>query len=101
MLTREGAHRLVADRISAVGADIGEGDELVILEESTIERQWGWVVFYTSRLWLETQDLRFALAGNAPFLVERSTGLVLELGTSQSVEQYIAAYERTGDPHGK
>jgi hypothetical protein len=102
MLTREGAHRLVASRAAGeAGADLGPGDELVIVEENTIERPWGWVVFYTSKLWRETQDVRYALAGNAPYLVERTSGRVLVLGTSHSVEQYIAAYERTGDPHAK
>ena len=100
MLTREDAHRLVADRLARdAGASVGEGDELVIVEESTIERSWGWVVFYTSKRWRETQDVRYALAGNAPYLVERSSGSAIVLGTSHSVEHYIATYERTGDPH--
>ena len=49
----------------------GDDDALVILEEKTIERSWGWVFFYTSRLWQQTGELRYALAGNAPVFVER------------------------------
>jgi Immunity protein 35 len=74
-------------------------DELVVVDSATIERPWGWVFFYTSRKWLESSDARYALAGNAPVLVERATGKLIALGTARSAESYIATYEATGNPH--
>ncbi len=74
-------------------------DTLVVYEESTIERPWGWVFFYGSRLWQETGDLKYAIAGNAPLIYERESGRVLVAGTAHSIEYYVANYERTGDPH--
>lgn len=74
------------------------GDSLVILHEQTLEKPWGWVFFYTSKQFQETGDFRFALAGNAPYIVERETGRVIETGTALPLDEYIANYERTGDP---
>jgi Immunity protein 35 len=74
-------------------------DELVVVDSATIERPWGWVFFFTSRRWLESGELRYALAGNSPVLVERASGKLISLGTARSAESYIAAYEETGNPH--
>jgi Immunity protein 35 len=100
MITKEQARDLVAKEICRQPDWLPEDDELVILDESTIEKPWGWVFFHTSRKWLETKDFRYALAGNAPTLVERSTGKLLSTGTALSIESYIENYERTGNPHG-
>ncbi|MBL8516428.1 MAG: hypothetical protein JNM76_05600 [Betaproteobacteria bacterium] len=101
MLTHSEARTLVERRIASITPDLPSGDVLVLVDDATIERPWGWVFFYTSKLWSETQEIQYAIAGNAPILVERATGEVHNLGTALSVENYIAAYERTGDPHAK
>ena len=101
MLTRSEARALVEARLAPEGSELPSDYALVVLDEFTIERPWGWVFFYTSKLWHETQEFRYAIAGNGPFLVERSTGKVQPLGTAHPVQHYIAAYERTGDPHAK
>ena len=86
VLTREQAHDLVA----AAVAD-GDGD-LVIHRELTLEREWGWLVFYGA------SDPRALVAGNAPFIVEKS-GRLISTGTSHPAEWYLENYEATGDPH--
>jgi hypothetical protein len=73
---------------------------IIILEGQTIEKPWGWVFFYTSRKWHETGDIRYALAGNAPIIVERLTERLLATGTARATEHYMENYERTGSPHG-
>ena len=74
-------------------------DEIVLVHSATIERPWGWVFFYTSRKWSETQDIQYALAGNAAIIVERNSAKLIETGTAHSAEHYIERYELTGDPH--
>jgi hypothetical protein len=101
MLTRGEARALVERHLISVNPDLPSDDALVVVDESTIERPWGWVFFYTSKLWRETQEFQYAIAGNAPLLIESATGKVQVLGTALSVESYIAAYEQTGDPHAK
>jgi len=64
---------------------------LEIRDELTLERAYGWVFFY---------DIPgHAAAGNAPVLVTSTDGEVHVLGTALPVEEYLARFERTGDPH--
>lgn len=70
-----------------------DGDVLVICDEATIERPFGWVFFYDSKRHLETGDFRHALAGNAPLIVNRHTGALVPTGTAREVHEYIAEYE--------
>lgn len=100
-MTKELARLRVEAEIGASGCGLPEGDSWMILDELTIDRAWGWVFFYTSRTWHETGDFRYAVAGNAPILVERETGLLRITGTARPIGEYIETYERTGDPHGE
>jgi hypothetical protein len=75
--------------------------DTVILDSATLERSWGWVIFYQSRAFVESGDLSDALAGNAPLIVERGSGRLLETGTAEPIESYLHNFEVTGDPHGK
>jgi hypothetical protein len=92
------ARAAVEKYLEGCGGDLPDGDALVILEEETLERSWGWVFFYTSRLWRQTGELKYALAGNAPLIYERHSGRILPTGTAFPVAQYMANYERTGSP---
>ncbi|MHC9084056.1 YrhB domain-containing protein [Luteimonas sp. RIT-PG2_3] len=100
MITKEQARELVATSVCSRPEWLPEDDEIVILDAHTIEKPWGWVFFHTSRKWHETRDTNYAIAGNAPILVERLTGRLLVTGTAQGIESYIKNYERTGNPHG-
>lgn len=99
MITKEQAHKLVAEAVAGKPDWLPEGDEIIVVETETIERPWGWAIFHTSKLWLETNDTKYALAGNAPTLVERDTGRLIPTGTAFSIERYIENYEKTGNPH--
>ncbi len=93
MMNREQAVKSVFDYIDAVKNDF------VIVEEATLEEDFGWVIFYDSRLHHERGLFRYAIAGNAPLIVERNTGRILETGTAYPIEYYLTAYRLTGDPH--
>lgn len=69
------------------------GNDLVLLEERTIEKSFGWVFFYDSRKFLETRDPLQALLGNAPLIVDRRDGSVHLTGTGRPIEFYIERYE--------
>lgn len=99
MATKDEAHKLVAEAVCGKFDWLSEGDEIIIVEENTIERPWGWIIFHTSKLWLETNAIKYAIAGNAPTLVERETGKLMPTGTAFSVDKYIENYERTGNPY--
>ncbi len=98
MITEREAENLVWNHISDY--DLPEGDEWIIVQDETIRKDWGWVFFYTSKKWRETGNLNFAIAGNAPLLIEKNTGNVLVTGTARNTEYYIKNYEVTGNPNG-
>ena len=97
MLTKEQARALVVAEIERPPKynDPSTPRDLVVVDEHTIERAWGWVFFYNSKRYLETREFRYALAGNAPYIVNRQTGEFRVTGTAHPIEDYIADYERS------
>jgi hypothetical protein len=93
MINREEA-QTIAIQYVRMGCDLPDDDELVIDEQSTIEREWGWVFFYTSRKWMETGSFEYAIAGNAPAIVEKATGRIVDTGTALPIAHYIAEFEK-------
>jgi Immunity protein 35 len=87
------------EAIAAVECEIAkfepllDGDAWVVYPEEAIERPSIWIVFYGSRLHAQTGDDRYAVAGNAPFIVNRRTGEVATTGTAHPVQHYIDKYE--------
>ena len=88
-ITKEKAIIIASERIYRSDLD------LVLILDETIEKLYGWVLFYTSEKWLITGDMAYAIAGNAPFLVEKKTGDVVTFGTAHSTEFYIEEYEKS------
>jgi hypothetical protein len=68
------------------------GCELVLMDQQTLERPFGWVFFYDAKRHLETGDFRHALAGNAPILVTKADGRIHETGTAFPLEHYLKEY---------
>ena len=100
MITKEQARELVAKQVCTKPDWLPADDELIIYDDATIEKSWGWVFFHGSKKWIETNDIKYAIAGNSPIIVEKATGKLLTTGTAHRTEQYIENYERTGHPHG-
>ncbi|MGJ0194787.1 YrhB domain-containing protein [Pantoea sp. RRHST58] len=48
---------------------------------------------FQSREYLETGDFSTQLAGNAPFIIDKDTGEIHELGTAYPIEKYLQDYE--------
>ena len=70
-----------------------EDDEPVILDEFTIEKDFGWVFFYQAHRFIETEIFSYCLAGNAPIIVNKFDGSSHYTGTALETEHYIAEYE--------
>ena len=90
MLSKDQAQALVTSRLE---------NDTVILEERTIEKDWGWVFFHQSRRFLETKDPRYQRFGAYAFLVNRFDGSVHCADSWFPIESYIQRYEHqlTGD----
>lgn len=74
--------------------DLKSRHELVIQEEKTIERDFGWVFFVTTKKYLETKSPGDLVPGIGPLVVERDTGGSKFLSTSVPPSLAIEEYER-------
>lgn len=93
VLTREEAKELVYARINAENPYAKQVLELVIIDDETIEKEYGWVFFYQTKKYLKTGNIVDSLVGNAPYIVNKYTGELIETGTANPIEEYIAEYE--------
>lgn len=66
--------------------------ELKILEEKTIEFEFGWVFFYQSKKYIESGNLLFSLGGNAPLIVDKHKKQIFRTGTAYPIEKYLDDY---------
>jgi len=72
---------------------IDQGVELVVLDELTIEKPYGWVLFVESKEFVETGNPEACVAGNGPTVVLRD-GSVHMLGSGQPTEDALREFER-------
>jgi hypothetical protein len=91
-ITRDEAQRIARDYVKSKEA--GAGCELVLLDERTMERDFGWIFFYNSKSYLETGEIRHTLAGNTPIVVTRADGKAHLTGTALPVERYLEKFSR-------
>jgi len=82
VLTKEDAKQLVFSRINEKDPYSSDNAERVVLDDATIEKEYGWVFFYQSKKYLETGKINDALAGNAPIIVNKRTGELIKTGTA-------------------
>lgn len=68
--------------------------ELALLEAQTLETEFGWVFFYTSKRFLESGAPADALAGNAPMIVDRTLGSLHFTGTARPIAEYMEEFRR-------
>jgi hypothetical protein len=64
---------------------------LIIVEH--IDKSYGWVFFYTAQMYWETRDIKHAIAGNGPIIVDQRTGALHQLGTATPPEDQIRQWE--------
>ena len=86
------ALKMVEDELDRMSKKMRPEDKPVIVHALTMERDFGWVFFYESERYFVTNETIDRLAGNAPFLVDKQTGLLHSLGTGKPVEEYIQSY---------
>jgi hypothetical protein len=73
--------------------DFDHEDEFIIIDDVTIEKEYGWIFSYNSKKYIETDDFSYCIVGNGPIVVNKESGLVEELGGGPQVENFIAEYE--------
>ena len=102
MIDRETAYQLALATLSPPSYHMRErGDNLVIIESSIIEKDYGWVFFYNSKKFVETNNSRHFLVGNGPIVVEKADGSIHKLGTAGGAQHQIKLYEARRNKENK
>lgn len=91
MIVESDAKYIASQYLEKLESEVGE--PLEIVDKETIERSFGWIFFYNSKKYLESGELSYMLAGNAPFIIDRNNGELYETGTAKPIEEYISEYE--------
>ncbi len=72
MVTKQQAIKLVEKQLRKMESD----EPLQIYVDGIDEHDWGWVIGYNTKTYIETENSEYALVGNSPFIVIRETGAV-------------------------
>lgn len=92
MITREEAKRRVTEYVNFDFKR--QDDELIIVDEETITKDYGWVFFAVNKKYLGTQNFSDMVIGRGPVLFEKQSETIIPFGTVLSAEQYLEQYER-------
>lgn len=93
MLTKEAARKKIEVKINEPDPYWPDKPKLLVDDEQTIEKEWGWVFFYNTSEYIKFGDIDEELVGNAPYIVNKNTGEIIETGTAYDIEHYIEEYE--------
>jgi hypothetical protein len=74
------------------------GTPLSLIDHATRQIEAGWVFYWNSTQYLETEDPRHSLIGQGPLIV-LDDGAILEGGSGQSVEDVLNLHGLLGRPH--
>ncbi|TGL42463.1 YrhB domain-containing protein, partial [Leptospira perdikensis] len=77
------------DYLNQKSADL-EDDEYIITK--TEVKQYGWLVYFTNKKYVETNDDSFLLFGNGPFIINKYDASIFQIG-SANPENQIYKYE--------
>lgn len=93
MLNKSDACRLVSKYLEEIKVKF----KLKIIDEATIEQDFGWVFFYT----IDSDDENVRLGGNGPLIVDKDLEKVFQAGSRLPIEDYISLYKKyRGDEEG-
>ncbi|OEJ22177.1 hypothetical protein AR457_40630 [Streptomyces agglomeratus] len=87
MTERDAAVRIVEEELEYdYQRELRAGLEPLRMAVSRVaQHELAWIVSWTSEEYLRTQDSRFALAGNGPYLVDRLDGSLHQIGVLSAV----------------
>jgi hypothetical protein len=67
---------------------------VVIVNERTIEEDFGWVFFYSMQRYLVTHHRAWSIVGGGPIIIDRCNGSVHGTGSARPVDHYIEKYRQ-------
>lgn len=94
LITFAQANEIARDELLSIG-----GGEVVLqlFPHKTEEFDVGWVFYYQSVRFIETENLNEMLVGGAPLFISRSDGRAFFISYHRPLEESLAAYRACGD----
>jgi hypothetical protein len=92
MISQEKAKELAQQAIGKTWSRTD--DELVIQGQFTVEFDNGWVFYYQSKKYLETENILFRLMGNGPVIIDKEEGLAYQAGTGEPIQYWIEEFKK-------
>jgi hypothetical protein len=89
-ITSERAAEIAREAISG----LKEGTTFVLIEEGTIEKDWGWVFSFNTEAYRKSGSPMDIVPGTGPLVVEKADGSYSFLSTSIPPQVAITEYER-------
>jgi Immunity protein 35 len=93
MINEEAARRIANNYISSLPFESFEEDKLIIIDEYTIEKPYGWIFSYNTEKFFQTRDYDYALVSNGPIIVNKETGAIEAIGGGPQMKKDIEEYE--------
>ncbi len=88
MLLQKEARKIVLREIKKLS-----NIEIGILDEETIEFEYGWMFFYQSKEYIETGNLDKLVGGNAPIIFDKFESQLYVTGTGNSEDYYLEKFK--------
>lgn len=95
MITESEAKKIALAHITDLEAGSPDFPKLTLT--SFKDYEFGWVFCYQSEVYLQTGNVSYALAGNAPVIIDQTDGSTHTTGTTMPIEYYIEEYTRGRD----
>ena len=92
MITVERAFQIARNKLNEYEEQPVEGEKLQLLDDLTLEFDFGWVFFYNTERFIKDGNYAYALAGNSPLIVDRVDGSIHHTGTAKPIDYYIEQY---------
>ena len=76
-----------------IGIDLTHENRPVIMDELTLDFDWGFVFYYNGKKWMETGHYEFGYIGNLPVLVDKFDGTTQHVGGIANIlDSQLEAY---------
>lgn len=93
MIDKETAKKIACEYIETLFFEGSDEYELVLMDEYTIEKPYGWIFSYNTKKFLLTKDYGDALVSNGPVIVNKETGSLTPIGGGPFMKEEIREYE--------
>lgn len=71
-----------------------DGNKIILFEDEILEKYYGWYFLWGTTKYAETNDDKYALFSNSPFLVLKKNGKIIELASAYNLEENIEKLEK-------